>query len=107
MRLNVKRIVGFALKNPLPSMYGNRGSVDAGGLMSYAADLADSDRRVAYYVDRNLPLLLLQLIKWFVKFSCPRGFLSGTAIFDPRKQAMERIEIETHSLYNARKEFRL
>ena len=49
-----KRIVGFALKGRLPSMYGNRESVDAGGLMSYHADLADSYRRVAYFVDRIL-----------------------------------------------------
>ena len=54
MRANGKRIVGFALKSRLPSMYGNREAVDAGGLMSYGADLADSYRRVAYYVDRIL-----------------------------------------------------
>ena len=35
-------------------MWGNREFVDAGGLMSYDADLADSYRRVAYYVDRIL-----------------------------------------------------
>ena len=51
---NRKRIVGFALKSRLPSMYGSREAVDAGGLMSYGADLADSYRRVAYYVDRIL-----------------------------------------------------
>ena len=54
MRANEKRIVGFALKSRLPSMYNNREAVDAGGLMSYGADLADSYRRVAYYVDRIL-----------------------------------------------------
>jgi putative ABC transport system substrate-binding protein len=35
-------------------MYGRRESVDAGGLMSYGADEAESYRRVAYYVDRIL-----------------------------------------------------
>ena len=54
MSANQKRIVGFALKSRLPSMYYNREFVDAGGLMSYGADLADSYRRVAYYVDRIL-----------------------------------------------------
>ena len=54
MSANQKRIAGFALKSRLPSMYGNREAVDAGGLMSYGADLADSYRRVAYYVDRIL-----------------------------------------------------
>ena len=54
MNANQKRIVGFALKSRLPSMYGSRESVDAGGLMSYGADLADSYRRVAYFVDRIL-----------------------------------------------------
>ena len=54
MRTNRKRIVGFALKSRLPSMYGNREAVDAGGLMYYGADLADSYRRVAYFVDRIL-----------------------------------------------------
>ena len=49
-----KRIVGFALKSRLPSMYSLREFVDAGGLMYYGADLADGYRRVAYYVDRIL-----------------------------------------------------
>ena len=51
---NQKRIAGFALKSRLPSMYSNREAVDAGGLMYYGADIADSYRRVAYYVDRIL-----------------------------------------------------
>ena len=54
MRANEKRILGFALKSRLPSMYFTREFVDAGGLMSYGADLADRDRRIAYYVDRIL-----------------------------------------------------
>ena len=51
---NRNRIADFASKSRLPSIYSNREYVDAGGLMSYGADLADSYRRVAYYVDRIL-----------------------------------------------------
>jgi putative ABC transport system substrate-binding protein len=54
MGANQKRIADFALKSRLPSMYSSREAVDVGGLMSYGADLADSYRRVAYYVDRLL-----------------------------------------------------
>ena len=39
MFANGKRIADFALKSRLPSMYINREFVDAGGLMSYGADL--------------------------------------------------------------------
>ncbi|MGZ8427142.1 MAG: ABC transporter substrate binding protein [Candidatus Binatia bacterium] len=35
-------------------MYDDREAVDAGGLMYYGADQAESYRRVAYYVDRIL-----------------------------------------------------
>ncbi|HSE85189.1 MAG TPA: ABC transporter substrate-binding protein [Candidatus Binatia bacterium] len=51
---NEKRIVGLALKSGLPSMYVNSPFVDAGGLMSYGADRAESYRHVAYFVDRIL-----------------------------------------------------
>jgi putative ABC transport system substrate-binding protein len=54
MGANQKRIVGFALKSRLPSVYTERGAVDAGGLMYYGADRAASYRRVAYYVDKIL-----------------------------------------------------
>jgi putative tryptophan/tyrosine transport system substrate-binding protein len=54
MNANQKRTIGFALKSRLPSTYARKEAVDAGGLMSYGADLADSYRRVAYYVDRIL-----------------------------------------------------
>jgi putative tryptophan/tyrosine transport system substrate-binding protein len=49
-----KRIAALAIKSRIPSVYSNRSYVEAGGLMSYGADLADSYRRVAYFVDRIL-----------------------------------------------------
>jgi putative ABC transport system substrate-binding protein len=54
MRPNQKRIAGFALKSRLPSVWSNRETVDAGGLMSYRSDDGDSYRRVATYVDKIL-----------------------------------------------------
>jgi putative ABC transport system substrate-binding protein len=54
MAINRNRIAGLALKSRLPSMYYTREFVEAGGLMSYGADLADSYRRVATYVDKIL-----------------------------------------------------
>jgi putative ABC transport system substrate-binding protein len=54
MNINRKRIVGLVAKSRLPSIYTNRQNVEAGGLMSYGADIADSYKRVAYYVDRIL-----------------------------------------------------
>jgi putative ABC transport system substrate-binding protein len=51
---NPKRTIGFTLQNRLPSVYTRSQDVDAGGLMYYGADLEDSYRRVAYYVDKIL-----------------------------------------------------
>jgi putative ABC transport system substrate-binding protein len=54
MRPYQKRTIDFALKSELPSVYSSREAVEAGGLMSYGRDFAESYRRVAYYVDRIL-----------------------------------------------------
>jgi putative tryptophan/tyrosine transport system substrate-binding protein len=48
------RLVDLAAKNRLPAVYPWREAVNAGGLMSYGADLADLFRRAATYVDRIL-----------------------------------------------------
>ncbi len=48
------RLADLAAKRRLPTMYGVRGYVDAGGLMSYWAHQADLYRRVGSYVDRIL-----------------------------------------------------
>jgi putative ABC transport system substrate-binding protein len=44
----------LALKHRLPSMFGGREYVEAGGLMSYAADYVDLTRRAAAYIDKLL-----------------------------------------------------
>ena len=49
-----KRIADLAIKNRLPSMYETDKWVEAGGLMSYGADDADSFQRAAVYVDKIL-----------------------------------------------------
>jgi putative ABC transport system substrate-binding protein len=49
-----RRLVDLAAKNRLPAVYPWRDFVDAGGLMSYGPDLADSLRRAATYVDKIL-----------------------------------------------------
>ena len=54
MSANHKRTVGLALKSRLPSMYVNRETVEAGGLMSYGTDYDDLYRRAAVYVDKIL-----------------------------------------------------
>jgi putative ABC transport system substrate-binding protein len=48
------RIVKLAAKSRLPAIYGFREFVDAGGLMSYAANLSEMYRRAATYVDKIL-----------------------------------------------------
>ena len=54
MRASGKRIAGFALKNRIPSLFGDNAGVNGGGLMYYGADLEDTYRRVAIYVDKIL-----------------------------------------------------
>jgi putative tryptophan/tyrosine transport system substrate-binding protein len=49
-----RRLVDLAAKHRLPTVYGLREFVDAGGLMSYGPNLADLSRRAATYVDKIL-----------------------------------------------------
>jgi putative ABC transport system substrate-binding protein len=51
---NHKRIADLAIKHRLPSIADRREFVASGGLMSYAADVAESPKRVAYLIDRIL-----------------------------------------------------
>jgi putative ABC transport system substrate-binding protein len=47
-----KQIVELVAQHRLPTIYGLRANVEAGGLMSYGPSLPASYRRVAHYVDR-------------------------------------------------------
>jgi putative ABC transport system substrate-binding protein len=49
-----KQLAALALRHKLPTMFGPREHVDAGGLMSYSPDRADLYRRAAAYVDKIL-----------------------------------------------------
>jgi putative tryptophan/tyrosine transport system substrate-binding protein len=54
MNANRERIANFAIKSRLPSVFSDKATVDAGGLMFYGADLSHIYRRVATYVDKIL-----------------------------------------------------
>jgi putative tryptophan/tyrosine transport system substrate-binding protein len=51
---NQKQIAELAIKHKLPSVNELNGYVEAGGLMSYSVNSADSYRRVAFYIDKIL-----------------------------------------------------
>ena len=47
-----ERVVGLAMRNRLPTMYGFREFVDAGGLIAYGVNVPHLCRRAAVYVDK-------------------------------------------------------
>ena len=49
-----KRIVALSAQGRLPTMYGWRAAVEAGGLMAYQEDWSGAPRRAATYVDKIL-----------------------------------------------------
>jgi putative ABC transport system substrate-binding protein len=51
---SLRLIVDFATKSRLPTIYGLRQLIDAGGLMAYGPSLAQMNRRAAGFVDRIL-----------------------------------------------------
>jgi putative ABC transport system substrate-binding protein len=53
-RDNPRLLADLALKHRLPTMFGSRDNVVAGGLMSYAPDFNDLVRRAAVYIDKIL-----------------------------------------------------
>ena len=48
------RVIEMAAKSRLPTIFWTSAFVDVGGLMSYGTNVADLNRRAAYYVDRIL-----------------------------------------------------
>ena len=81
-----QRAVDLALKYRLPAVSGNRAFPDAGGLMSYAASLADRYRNAAVYVDRILKgvrpadLPIQQPVKFELVINLRTARLLGVAI---------------------------
>lgn len=49
-----KMLVGLAARHRLPVMWGHRSFVEAGGLLSYAVNLYDQNRKAAVFVDKIL-----------------------------------------------------
>jgi putative ABC transport system substrate-binding protein len=47
-------LAGLALQYRLPGMFGHKDYIEAGGLMSYGADIDDLNRRAALYIDKIL-----------------------------------------------------
>ncbi len=53
-RTNRPLLAELALKHRLPTIFGVRANVEAGGLMSYGPDYQDLSRRAAIYIDKIL-----------------------------------------------------
>jgi putative tryptophan/tyrosine transport system substrate-binding protein len=49
-----ERLADLAREHRLPAMFGSKENVQAGGLISYSADLTDLHRRAAFYIDKIL-----------------------------------------------------
>jgi len=49
-----ERLAELASEHRLPAMFGSKENVQAGGLISYSADLTDLHRRAAAYIDKIL-----------------------------------------------------
>ncbi|HEX5606019.1 MAG TPA: ABC transporter substrate-binding protein [Candidatus Binatia bacterium] len=54
IRESQKRIIDFALNKRLPSVFTSVEAVKGGGLLYYGADLSETYRRVAFYIDKIL-----------------------------------------------------
>jgi hypothetical protein len=63
------RLAELALKYRLPGMFGIKANAEAGGLMSYAADINDLHWRAAAYIGKVLkgakPMALGHIISWY------------------------------------------
>ena len=47
-----RQIASLAVRSRISSVYGYRDAVEAGGLLSYGADIREAPRRAAIYLDR-------------------------------------------------------
>jgi ABC-type uncharacterized transport system substrate-binding protein len=94
---NQGQIVSFAQKNRLPSIYGQKEYVHAGGLMSYGPSLADMNRRVAVYVDKILKgakpadLPVQQPTKFELVINLKTAKILGLAISPPLLQRADQV----------------
>jgi putative tryptophan/tyrosine transport system substrate-binding protein len=48
------RLAGLAVKYRLPGIFGTKNEAEAGGLISYGAEITDQFRRAALYIDKIL-----------------------------------------------------
>jgi putative ABC transport system substrate-binding protein len=56
----------LAKKHRLPAMFGSKENVQAGGLISYGADLTDLHRRAGTYIDKILKASWEQALTWLL-----------------------------------------
>ena len=54
MATHLREVADFAVRNRLPSIHDRSEFVEAGGLMSYGANIPDTSRRAAVYIDKIL-----------------------------------------------------
>ena len=59
-----RQIAELALKHRIPSMFGTRANVEAGGLISYGPNITDNYRRAATYVDRSSRVQNRLICRW-------------------------------------------
>ena len=91
------QIVGLAARDALPTIYGQREFVTAGGLMSYATNLADAYRQAAVYVAKILKgarpgeLPVMQSAKFELVINAQSARMLGVTIPDKLLVAADEV----------------